>query len=534
MNMKNLTDDVRTELPRYPEDVRELGGEEDSATESRLSRRHLMGIAGTALPVALAGCSTFGESDPTPAQTTPVTQAQQSLPGTLQVSDETALVGDTLTLQGSGLPANAQLSVVWHSVDGEWALIRHMNIVGPKYSPRTDGLATVKTDSTGHFDSRLTVPEDYGGKHRIEVQTTDGKPVARNAVTVLISFDIDRTAAPLGSTFTVESHGLGPSQFHTNYQLGWDNGQVGLFTAVSSRGHARAKVRAAGPPGKHMIEVFRGYLGDPFLIAPQSPFGPVAGGRKHAWTVEVTEPATDFKTSWSDPLRDADPVPVFYPELDRQTDASMTVSPASGTPGTRATITGQSFPANERVNLVWYTISGNRVTGAPIENVPKPDVLPTVRTDSNGSFEQTVTIPSDKGGTRPIVARVGGKSVAVSGFVMEPKVVGMTKEEGPIGTEFDVKIGGVGWTEYGNTYALTYDNKYLGYGCGMDESGGVINYTLRAAGEPGPHFIDLYPAMYRGDENPPDVYGGKAQLTFRDDHPGHATPSLHFTFHVTE
>ncbi|MFB6165333.1 MAG: hypothetical protein ABEJ31_09265 [Haloarculaceae archaeon] len=534
--MSDILENVRSELPRYPDDVPRLGGDTDDDTRSRLSRRRVMAAAGTALPVALAGCS-LGGGDPSQQATTTTTTktpAERSPPGKLSVSTDSAVVGDTLTLTASGLPATEQVSVVWHSVDGRWALIKHMNVVGPKYSPRTDTITTGQTDADGRFKTEWTIPEDYGGKHRIEVQGSNGKTLARNAVSVGPTFTIDRTSAPLGSTFTVESHGLGPSQFKTNYQLGWDNAQAGLLTAVSSRGHSRAKLRAAGPTGTHMIEVFRGYKGAPFLVAPQSPFGAVAGGRTHAWKVEVTEPTADLKTSWSDPLRDTEPVPVFYPDLDEQTDASLSVSPTSGVAGDEATISGSGFPAREQVDLVWYTISGSRVTSAPIKKVPKPDQLPTVRTDSSGSFEQTVTIPSDKGGTRPIVARVGGKSVAVTGFVMEPSVVGLSQEQGPVGTEFDVKVSGIGWTEYGNTYGLTYDNKYLGYGCGMDESGGVIEFTLRAAGEPGPHFVDLYPSLYRADDNPPDMYGGKAQLSFRDDHPGHPTPSLHFTFQVTE
>jgi len=512
-------------------DAVDVGPPLDRVEAAGLRRRELMALAGTAVPVALAGCTgalNLGAGNDT------TTVADTPLPGTLTLSAEQGFVGDTLTFAGSGLPAGTPVEVVWKTVQGRWALIKHMNIVGPTYAPRTVTVASPTTDANGSFSTSWTIPEDYGGSHEVVVQAADGTPLAKASFTLLASFELDRTSAPLGETFTVASHALGPDQFHTNYQVAWDNGQTGLFTAVSSRGHSTAEIRATGPTGQHVLEVFRGYLGDPFLVAPQSPFGPVIGGRKHAWLVEVTEPTGSLQTQWSDPLRPAKPDPVFYPALDKQTDARLAVTPDMGVTGDEITITGAAFPANTTVDLVWYTISGSRVTSAPIEKVPLPGALPSAKTDANGSFELTATVPSDKGGTRPVVAVVNGKSVAVAGFLLEPKVVGLSTEQGPVGTEFDVTVSGIGWTEYGNSYALTYDNKYLGYGCGMDERGGENIFTLHATGAPGPHFIDIFPAMYRADTNPPDMYEGKAQLTFRQDHPGHPTPSLHFVFTVTE
>ena len=505
----------------------------ETVDRGSLSRRHLMELAGTAIPISLAGCmqAPFGSQDQAPG---PSQRATTPLPGTLSLGSTSGTVGDTIAFEAGDLPANREVEVVWNTVQGSWGLIQDMNIVGPTYEPRAETMATASTDANGRVTGEWTVPEDYGGRHLIEVLTADGTRLAEAEYRLLSTFEIDRTSAPLGSTFTITSHALGPNQFASNYQLAWDNAYTGIFTAISSRGHAEATMRAAGPTGKHLIEVHRGYLGFPFLNPQQSPFGDVVGGRTHSWVVEVTEPEEEFPTAWSDPLRDTDPVPSFYPELDRQTDARMRVSPNSGTSGTEVRITGEAFPPNAEVNLVWYTISGSRVTTAPIEKVKKPDVLPTVTTDSNGAFEVGLAIPNDKGGTRPIVAEIDGESVAATGFVIQPEAVGLTVEEGPIGTDFMVEVSGIGWTEYGNTYAVVWDNQYLGYGCGMDERGGVVQFNLVAAGEPGPHFIDLYPSMYRADENPPDMYGGRAQLTHRYDHPGHPTPSLHFVFTVTE
>ena len=44
-----------------------------------------------------------------------------------------------------------------------------------------------------------------------------------------------------------------------------------------------------------------------------------------------------------------------------------------------------------------------------------------------------------------------------------------------------------------------YDNAYIGYACGFN-SQGTVDIALQATGEPGWHFIDLYPAVYKGKE----------------------------------
>ena len=70
-------------------------------------------------------------------------------------------------------------------------------------------------------------------------------------------------------------------------------------------------------------------------------------------------------------------------------------------------------------------------------------------------------------------------------------------DSGPAGTTFTIHLKGVGWTETANIYAVDYDNAYIGYACGFNSQGDVM-INLQATGEPGWHFIDLYPADLQG------------------------------------
>ena len=55
---------------------------------------------------------------------------------------------------------------------------------------------------------------------------------------------------------------------------------------------------------------------------------------------------------------------------------------------------------------------------------------------------------------------------------------------------------------------------------------------MQATGEPGWHFIDLYPAIYKGKETRPNNFR-LPQLTYADDHPGEDLPRFRFAFEVT-
>jgi hypothetical protein len=280
------------------------------------------------------------------------------------------------------------------------------------------------------------------------------------------------------------------------------------------------------------LQVWRNYRGVPFLQNnTQSPFGEVAGGRQYAWSVEVTEPDSEPGMAWVDSLLNEAPLSIHLPDPDRETDAELEVSPQSGQPGTDAVITGRDFPPETAVDLVWHTHEGHRVKEIPISAVPEPDVLPTVETDSDGTFQVDVTIPRDLGSTRPITAEVDGQSIAVAGFMMQPKILDVSPVSGPAGRDVEIELSGIGWPTYENAYYFIYDNKPLGYVCGLEEK--IAKTVLPAAGEPGYHFIDVYPSFFDVQDDEPD-FELKPHLSYLDNHPVRPLPGLHMTIEITD
>ncbi|MGM0372593.1 MAG: hypothetical protein ACQEQJ_08860 [Halobacteriota archaeon] len=459
-------------------------------------------------------------------------QQSQGASGTLILSDEEAYVHDTLTIRGLNLPENEELDVFWRTVKGKWGVLQGNEVNGAQYRPRTIHALTAQTDDQGKFSEEWTIPKDYGGEHKIEVRNGDDETIAKAAVRIRPYFEVQETEVPLGGFFTVKGYGIGPNVVESNYQLTWDNGMVGFITGVKNHGTATARIRAAGPVGSHQIQVWRNYRGVPFMQNnTQSPFGEVAAGRQYQFDVEVTEPDSELGGYWVEELFEESPLQVHVPDPEVEHDATIDITPQSGQPGTDAVITGTDFPANTEVELVWHSHSGHRVKDIPIRPEPLPEVLPTVTTDGDGRFQEEITIPQDKGSTRPIAAKIDGESVATTGFMMQADILEVSPQTAEQGETVEIELSGIGWPTYENAYYFVYDNKPIGYVCGLEAR--TAKTEITASGEPGYHFIDVYPSFFDVKDDEPN-FELTPHLSYLDNHPIRPLPGLHMTIEITE
>jgi hypothetical protein len=201
---------------------------------------------------------------------------------------------------------------------------------------------------------------------------------------------------------------------------------------------------------------------------------------------------------------------------------------ASGPVNTPLTISGRNLPAGA-IDLQWASISGNRVVNGYAESTTAL-AKPTVAAD--GTLTYQFTAPDDLGGVHRIDAIVNGKVVATTQYIVQPSVAAVENARGPAGTVALFHLKGVGWTETANIYTLVYDNDYIGFACGFNSQGDVQVY-LPITGAPGWHYVDLYPAIYKGT----DIKGADnfriPQLTFATDHPNEKLPAFHFAVYVT-
>jgi hypothetical protein len=138
-------------------------------------------------------------------------------------------------------------------------------------------------------------------------------------------------------------------------------------------------------------------------------------------------------------------------------------------------------------------------------------------------------VPDDLGGAHAIAADDGARKASGTIWVT-PSALPLDVASGPAGTTFTIHLKGIGWTETANIYHVVYDNAYSGYACGFNSQGDITVF-MPMTGEPGWHFVDLYPGIYKGQEVRPNNFR-IPQLTYAADHPGEDLPAFRFAVEV--
>ena len=487
---------------------------------------------------------------------------------TLDVTPIQGPEGTPITISGKGLPANSTLPLTWSTADGAWiadVLPNSVNYMGVKYVKYSVDLVTVTTDAAGAFTYQTKIPRDFGGVHDIYA-IKDGVAIAHGGFQMNPTLSISPKSGPIGTPITVTYTGMGPNLYTGGVSVLWDNSYAGAAQAIWTRGTSVFKIRAAGPVGKHYIALTAG-IGVQYMNIKQSPV-PYAKGSFVPFTVTkdagapaasiefppVVQPVVSQRTTLSDV------------GLDPNTKAVATLSSTSGEVGSKVKLNVTGLTTTGSHQIVWSTVVGNRVncTGTcwVYNGVPMGAATP-----ANGAIAQEITIPDNLGGWHVIQVKQGDVIEAQIPFYVKASIFSYLDKNGKIlskgiakadtsnapesrdgsgiptrtfkaGEEFTIAIKGVGWTQLDNTLAVTYDNNYIGYGCGFNSNGYMVVHLI-ATGAPGTHIIDLRPVLYvfqPSFANTP--YGALPILTNNNDIPGLALgyqpPSIHFAITIVK
>ena len=432
------------------------------------------------------------------------------------------VVGAKVRATVAGLPPGKIVDLNWGTVTGGWVIEHYYYFRGKKYSKAVLSLGKFPVDASGRLDATFAIPEDYGGVHDV-IATIDDKAVAQNGVEVTQSFEMTPLSGPVGTPIELQVKGLGWRTMENTWVVNWDNRGIGFVTAVSTHGSAVARFRAAGPVGDHPVKIYTGWQGQSYLNFQQAPNAYLP---RPDFTFRTTSGRSSTPDAYADKYL---PYPLPESEI-HVANGKLGVSPTQGPVGTQAMLRGEGFPANSTLDLFWQTYVGSRVSGNGFAPQEKP--IAKVRVGSDGKIEFPLTIPLDLGGQHGLELRDKEKPLGRAYYAIETSIVSIDPASGPAGAPVTIHLKGVGWTEYDNLYAATYDNAYMGYACGFNTQGDVV-ITFRAAGEPGTHLIDLFPGIYQGPPTENQLLYRMPQLTYADDHPGNKIPALHFKFEVT-
>jgi hypothetical protein len=436
--------------------------------------------------------------------------------GSLSVVPENGPAGTPLTVTAEKLPPNQEFQLVWRTVKGSWK-VADAEYHGREYQPVAYEIARVRSDQAGRLTAKFVTPEDFGFVHDIVLQQPD-RMFTQAGFSIDMTVKITPESGPVGTPITVEVKGIGWRSLFNSWDLLYDNHFTGWMSAVTTSGSATFTIPATGRVGLHILEVLHGELTFPYRNMQQNP-----------------EPD---RPRWAIPFRVTAGAPVLPTPPGQQAQTTVRNLPPPGaliaTPAFSGieepvVVRGQGFEPGKIYQLNWTHVVGNRMTGGGWAEGSR--VIAQAKADGSGHAEFSFKVPDDLGGAHGLWVDVGGNAKQTGAYWIKATALPVDVGHGPVGTTFRIHLKGVGWTETANIYHLVYDNDYIGYACAFNSQGDV-ELIMKATGEPGWHFIDLYPGIYKGAETRPNNFR-IPQLTYAQDHPGEDLPAFHFAFEVS-
>jgi hypothetical protein len=442
--------------------------------------------------------------------------------GILNVTPDQGVVGTPMAISGAGLPARTSVKLTWSTADVTWLLDPEpgtVNYLGRQRTKYAVILDTVTTDARGGFTVHLMAPQDWGGVHDIYA-VIGNQEVDHGGFITLRGLTISPTSGPVGTPITITYSGLGASEYEGGGSLLWDNKFAGEMMANWTRGVAQVVIRAAGPPGRHLIDVGDA-VDELYLNIPQSTL-PYSQEFTAVFTVTRDDGRPAPQVNWPiDVAPTLSDVTTLSANLATDPGVTAGLASNSGPVGSTVALSAIGLKSTAPVQFVWSTVVGNRINcKATCWSFVSAQV--GAATPADGLVQGVVHVPDGLGGWHVVQLIQGGKVLAQVPYYVEESIVGqgvsslVVKENQP----FSVHLKGVGWTQLDNTVAVDYDNSYVGYGCGFNSNGDVV-FNLHATGGPGTHLIDLYPVLYTLSPSYANTpFGMLPVLTYQQDEPG--------------
>jgi hypothetical protein len=191
------------------------------------------------LPIQVENFSATDNPWPVPYQTS----------GALSFSLDRGAVGQPTTLSGSNLPANTSLTLRW------WTMIGN-RVSGTGFSEASTDLGQIMTGPDGTFAKALTIPDDLGGQHRMEVLAGDEVLGGAGLVIQPSVLSVSSIRVRAGEEVKLHLKGLGWTTYENTYAATYDNSYIGYVCGFSTNGDVQFSVIATGQPGTHLIDLY--------------------------------------------------------------------------------------------------------------------------------------------------------------------------------------------------------------------------------------------------------------------------------------
>jgi hypothetical protein len=198
----------------------------------------------------------------------------------------------------------------------------------------------------------------------------------------------------------------------------------------------------------------------------------------------------------------------------------LSVMPRHGPAGTPIAVSGEGFPPDHELQLVWRSVKGSwKVTTAEYFGREFTSVayrIATVKSDGAGQIAATFVAPEDFGFEHDIVVQQGTRLLTQTAFDLD-MTVKLATDSGPLGAPIAIEVQGIGWRELEDSWLLLYDNKFTGF-MSVVTTAGTARFTIPATGNVGLHIIEIqhsdFGSPYRNTQQSPVAYRPVFKLGF--------------------
>jgi len=165
-------------------------------------------------------------------------------------------VNTKAALAVTGLPKNAQVSLVWGSYEGN-------RVSGNGFEPIDNELTKVTTTADGRITMPVSIPEDLGGRHSLSIRSGDTTLATTYFVIETSIVSMTPASGPAGTPVTIHLKGVGWTEYDNIYVATYDNAYMGYACGFNTGGDVVVHFTAAGAPGVHLIDFYPGIYQGP-------------------------------------------------------------------------------------------------------------------------------------------------------------------------------------------------------------------------------------------------------------------------------
>src|SRR4029077_3876553 len=381
----------------------------------------------------------------------PKPNAVPALVKLLKIEPVKGFAGDSFTITGDGLTPGKKVDFFWSSVEAAYitkVMADNVEYHERKYEEKRVRLGDAAVDAHGRLSVSFVAPDDFGEVHDIYA-VMDGQDVARGGFGILRSAALTPTEGPVGAPITVTIKGLSWRGFEQFMALRYDNKYTGEISGVTTNGTAVFQIRAAGPTGKHIIQLNNSTATAPgaYLNTQQSPqdyiYAHLDNKQEFRFVFNATKdtgPPLDT-LQWPDTERVArlnSHAPRTTMSTKMAPSSVATLNPASGPILSKTSLQANGLPPNTEVGLFFVTARGNRMgpSGWNLESVP----LSSATTKSDGSLTANIQIPDDLGGWHVVKLAARNQVLLEIPYYVEQSLVEAKPKRVRVGETFTVQI----------------------------------------------------------------------------------------------